>query len=234
MMKTTKILFTRESAIAYREGRKCRTQRVIRLPKWVGEDTAEAYHALIKNPAGFVEYGRCDGIKHQYKCPYGQPGDRLQLLTSWAVPKEYDEHKPSDLLGSDLHCEDIWTYFDSDQKPECLGRLRSPLFMPGWLRDVMPHPKILSLEARRLREITDEEAIEEGIIEAYPNMWSHRNVATRGQCLGNPRMAYANWINTIHGGSNWNYWYRGLGNHKMPMWESNTWVWNIKIEKLNS
>ena len=210
MMKTTKILFTRESAIAYRDGRKCRTQRVIKPQP---DNTV----INMRNTSGlwfqyheslFYRYDTMHG-----RCPYGQPGDRLQLLTSWAVPKEYDDHKPSDLLGSDLHCEDIWTYFDSDQKPECLGRLRSPLFMPGWLRDVMPHPKILSIEARRLREITEEECAEEGVI-PIPS-----NSPSRIKIQGSPyREEYSNLWDSINAK-------RGY------QWESNPWVWNIKFEK---
>jgi hypothetical protein len=228
MMKTTKILFTRESAIAYREGRKCRTQRVIRLPEWVDEYTDDAYLALAKKPSGFsvdlisVDTGRCYDIKKQYKCPYGQPGDRLQLLTSWAVPKEYDDRKPSDLLGSDLHCEDIWTYFDSDHKPECLGRLRSPLFMPGWLRNVMPHPKILSIEARRLREITDEECLEEGI-EYVPREvgFNCYRWALKKPYEPNHKAAYRCMWDSINAK-------RGY------QWDSNPWVLNIKFDKWNS
>ena len=223
MMKTTKILFTRESAIAYSDGRKCRTQRVMK----VQPDSDTGFFHQSKDGTWFERHVGVPYYSSRYgRCPYGQPGDRLQLLTSWAVPKEYDGHKPSDLLGSDLHCEDIWTYFDSDQKPECLGRLRSPLFMPGWLRDVMPHPKILSIEARRLHEITDEECLEEGfayemdLISKLVSKWSY----------GDSKMP-----NMREKGRDWykNLWDSINAKRGYP-WKSNPWVWNIKIDKLNS
>ena len=218
-MKTTKILFNRESAIAYRQGRKCRTQRVINPQPEdgmvFGGVILESTDKKVRRGDCFFYAGDLPMVERQIhiRCPYGQPGDRLQLLTGWAVPKEYDDHKPSDLLGSNLHCEDIWTYFDSDQKPECIGRLRSPLFMPGWLRDVMPHPKIISIEARRLHEIAEDECIEEGVFPIPSNSPSRLKIPS------SPYMEeYANVWNLINAK-------RGYP------WESNPWVWNIEMEK---
>jgi hypothetical protein len=232
-----KILFNRDSAIAYRKGFKCRTQRVIKSPaKSMQKDGCEV---ITRNPDNDPWYKdriwsmrTASGMWGDYTnerflefCPYGKPGDRLQILTSWAVPKEYDDHKPSDLLGSDLHCEDIWTYFDSDQKPDCLGRIRSPLYMPGWLRDVMPQPKIRSIEARRLNEITESECLEEGfayeidMVSDLVSNWSYGD-SKMPDMSGQGR-----------------HWYRNLWDHinskRGYPWKSNPWVWNIKIENWN-
>ena len=221
-----KILLNRESSIAYRKGFKCRTQRVMKSQP----DSDTGFLHQSKDETWFERNVGVSIYSSRYgKCPYGKVGDRIQLLTSWAVPREYDDYKPSDLLGSNLHCEDIWTYFDSDQKPDSLGRSRSPLFMPGWLRDVMPQPKIVSIEARRVNDITEEECTEEGI----------RRVTKDGDVF-----KYCIYDKGDYSSVPWQdmpktakecytYWWNRINSKRGYPWELNPWVWNIQIENWN-
>lgn len=251
-MKTTKAIMKPGSAIAWMENRKSRTQRVIKPQpeegmKW-GGTIMESTSKKVKRGDCFFYTGDLPLVEKEMhiRCPYGRPGDRLQLLTQWAVPLGFDACKPSDLLGSKLSAGDIWTAFDGP-KPDWCGKTWSPIYMPGWLREAMPHPEILSIEARRLQEITEAEAMEEGITRrefvrrdgttraGYKHDWSELGqlsrfaggIFTRNDkrplmeediCLGSARMAYANLWDSINAK-------RGYP------WESNPWVWNIKFQE---
>jgi hypothetical protein len=222
-MKTTYTTLKREMARAYREKRKRMTRRVIKWPKWIQDcDYSLSRIAEIINSndyRGIVKRGCCDGIEHQYRCPYGTPGDQLILGTTWAVPECYDHLKPTELPkyeGTGLHdCMpiDIWSYFDSDEKPDGFGKLRPGRFLPGFLRDRMPRETLKIVRAERVQDITNEEAILEGIFETPRDpgfdCWSTYGMR---DYYPMPRDAFrALWdrINADRGFS----------------WDSNPWVW---------
>jgi len=189
-MKTTPILFRPDMARAWAEDRKGRTQRVITKVTGGGNWKYLTIPKLLK------------------RCPYGGSGDRLQLLTTWATMFEFDDKKPSE-LHHNVDKYDIWTYFDGPEKPEWCGRLRCGRFMPQWIRDLMPTPKIISIKADQIQYITDEEILEEGIT-AYPNDKSGArwNIRDEFQVLWDQ-------INAPRG---------------YP-WSANPWRWNIRLQK---
>ena len=80
------------------------------------------------------------------------------------------------------------------------GPFRSPLFMPEWAARYFL--KILAVRAERLQEITEEDAIKEGI---------------DGDFQEYPRLAFSGLWDSI--------------NPKHP-WESNPWVWVYEFELL--
>jgi hypothetical protein len=212
-MKTTYITFKREMARAYAKGRKRMTRRVIKWPKWI----QNCDHSLSRiaeiinsnNYRGVVKRGCCDGIEHQYRCPYGAPGDQLILGTTWAVWAKYDNWKPRDLpIGSQ-----IWSYFDSDEKPDGFGKLRPGRFLPGFLRDRMPRETLKIVRAERVQDITNEEAILEGIFETPRDpgfdCWSTYGMR---DYYPTPRDAFRALWDSINAGRDYS-------------WDSNPWVW---------
>ena len=214
-MKTTPMLLTPAMAHAWAEGRKTRTQRVIKPQP----DLEHSRTYKMQLDGRLLKWGRPVGRHDPHNfyvdgtvlCPYGQPGDRLQLLTTWAVLRQYDKLKPTDIPIDILNAEP-WTYFDSPDKPDWCGKLRPGRFMPKWMRKLMPRPKIVSIEARRIQEITFNECLEEGI---YPD-----------SCFNNGKLwndaddftvdAFRNLWDSI--------------NSKYP-WKSNPWVWSIEFER---
>jgi hypothetical protein len=207
------ITFKREMARAYAEDRKRMTRRVIKWPKWIQDcDYSFSRIAEIINSndyRGVVKRGCCDGIEHQYRCPYGAPGDQLILGTTCAVWAEYDNWKPRDLpIGSQ-----IWSYFDSDEKPDGFGRLRSGRFLPGFLRVRMPRVTLKIVRAERAQDITNDEAILEGIFETPRepgfDCWSTHGMR---DYYPTPRDAFKAIWESINAG-------RGYS------WDSNPWVW---------
>jgi hypothetical protein len=220
------LTFKREMARAYAEDRKRMTRRVIKWPKWIQNcdySLSRIAEIISSNDyRGIIKRGYCDGIEHQYRCPYGQPGDQLILGTTWAVWAEYDNLKPRDLpIGSQ-----IWSYFDSDEKPEGFGKLRPGRFLPGFLRDRMPNETLKIVRAERVQNITEEDALLEGIIKLDHGYFSERPDAKYDSSLPTARLAFANLINRIHGGKNWNLYYNDDKLEK-PIWYKNPWVWCI-------
>lgn len=236
-MKTTPMLLSPAMARAWAEGRKCRTQRVIKLPDHYVNAIYWSQHGdcndgsptwLAENiDSGQFEPEECwDSTR--IKCPYGAAGDRLQLLTTWAVPKQYDALKPTQLPRYIASADAVWTYFDSPEKPDWCGKLRPGRFMPKWLREFMPQPKILNIRAQHLQDITEDEARDEGI----------RQVTKDGKLMKycvydfgdysstpwqhmprNPIDAFCNLWDSING--------------KKYSWKSDPWVWDIKFEGPN-
>jgi hypothetical protein len=170
------LTFKREMARAYADGRKRMTRRVLKVrkqggkmghpePPWQVEEDGKLYYQ-----DEYGDYHPADDF-----CPYGQPGDQLILGTTWAVPREFDHLKPSELpfsvngLLNGVMPIPIWSYFesyfDSDEKPDWFGKLRPGRFLPSKFRNRMPRETLKIVRAERVQDITNEEAILEGIFE---------------------------------------------------------------------
>jgi hypothetical protein len=209
-IKTTYITFKREMARAYAEGRKQMTRRVIK-PQPDVDSRRHAWAMSCKG--GILSWGRSVGrndpynyfVEKKIKCPYGAPGDQLILGTTWAVWAEYDNWKPRDLpIGSQ-----IWSYFDSDEKPDGFGKLRPGRFLPGFLRDRMPCVTINDIRVERVQEISPLNAQLEGDIErsGHPAFYIHGD-----QC-------HVMWFRDL--------WDR-INRKRGFSWDSNPWVWVVE------
>jgi hypothetical protein len=230
-MKKTYVTFKREMARAYAESRKRMTRRVMKpqLPEWANDCKWDEYNRLWLYEVSMHNriYDRLFGKK--LICPYGQPGDQLILGTTWAVPKEYDHLKPSELPVGHLYgvavftfglCVDfkpikIWSYFDGDEKPEGFGKLRPARFLPNKLRDRMPRETLRIVKAERVQDITNYGAIREGIFETPRDpgfdCWSTYGMR---DYYPTPRDAFRALWDSINAGRNFS-------------WESNPWIWCI-------
>jgi hypothetical protein len=216
-MKKTYVTFKQEMARAYAEGRKRMTRRVIKYIPALG-DPKNWCHKI-----GSGKFWIAVGNYRKY-CPYGQPGDQLILGTTWATLEKYDNRKPSDLPTEEMQPSTpgfvikwdpipLWSYFDSDEKPDGFGKLRPGRFLPGFLRDRMPRETLKIVRAERVQDITDEEAILEGILETPRDpgfdCWSTHGMRNY---YPTPRAAFKALWESINAG-------RGYS------WDSNPWVW---------
>ena len=162
------ILFKPDMHKAIREGRKTVTRRIIKPQPPVNN--------LPKFNGAFSVCGK------DYKPRY-QVGDIVYIREAYMVNKEYDHLKPSEIpeIGRKVA---IWYYADgnhyADKVNEGAGKVRSPLFMPAWAaRDFI---QITGVRAERLQEITEEDAVAEGIksdptiaIYEYSRVWDSIN-----------------------------------------------------------
>lgn len=172
-MKT--LLFSKQMACAWAHGDKNQTRRALSLElqdnlifsrigkgdEWIGwwwntqrQVTPEQikYHHVLANKA----YGPGTGIR----CPYGVTGDKVRLLTTWAVHKNYDDLSPNELPDN----LKVWSYFDGHKKPELFGRIRMGRYIPNSLRNQMPCAEITSIDIQRVQDISNEDVLGEGIL----------------------------------------------------------------------
>lgn len=168
--------------------------------------------------------------------PFGVPGDRIWVREAWRigawrkteegyfshfavdyrssperketplleVPDEDEANKWRDRLLYELHSKNVpYPYrWEPGQAPL---KWHPSIHMPRWAcRLVLP---ITSISFERLQDITDEQAIEEGVVDPLLG------------CHGlNPRTIFKHLWDSIYAG-------RGLG------WDANPWVFNVGFQK---
>ena len=152
----------------------------------------------------------CGNVIGEYgPCPYGVPGDRLRMLTTWAVSREWDKFRPSNLPDFNLR---FWSLFDCTPKPEWTGKSRPGRFLPLSLRHRMPLAEVTGVRVERLQDITEEDARAEGVtpapfcksgrparqehVEAFESLWREINGA--------------------------------------ESWGANPWVWVVSFKRINA
>lgn len=172
-MKERPLLMSAPMALAVLEGRKSQTRRVMNPQPSEGfsPSACESYEPIVINKNGEQEpggaiFGCCDlyGEDEGYKCPHGQPGERL-----WC--KETYCHLTDPVSG-------IRTcYYKSTDEPPALcddegfglyrkdGSERSPwrssIYMPRWASRLTL--EIISVRVERVTEISNADAFSEGI-----------------------------------------------------------------------
>ena len=159
--KETGIIMSGSHPVDILKGRKTMTRRVIKPqppptllnPTLVSRDSA--------SPSGYSfisdEYGEI-----QLKCPYGQVGDRLWVRETWYAEKKYDDLSPSEIPPASK----IWYFADGLPLPlQCFGRKRSAMFILRWASRLTL--EITGVRVERLQEISEADAIKEGIKPIY-------------------------------------------------------------------
>ncbi len=137
------IPFTGPMIRAIQERRKTQTRRIIRVTK-AGKD---------------------------FRSPYGVKGDHLWVRETWqawsCMSPEYDEWDLAEELGADIehHTNRIEYKATSDST----GPWRPPMFMPRWASRITLVNEGERIE--RVQEITEEDAIAEGIRKNDHGQW---------------------------------------------------------------
>ncbi|MEJ2023455.1 MAG: hypothetical protein P8Y00_00255 [Deltaproteobacteria bacterium] len=156
-MKTTYVTLKPDMARAYRDKLKWMTRRVMvpQPPDWA----ENSYVDDDRNVIVFDGKSRPDCVHYERSLKYGKHDDQLILGTTWSTLKNYDGLKPTDLeFGAPL-----WSYFDSNDKPDGYGKLRPGRFLPNKFRDQMPRETLKIVRAERVQDITEDDAWNEGI-----------------------------------------------------------------------
>ncbi len=203
-MKQRPIIFNSDEVRAILDGRKTMMRRVIK-PQFAelveAHDTGIAFVARGKNkwpvlaPESYVD------------CPYGVPGDRLWVKETHIAYEQYHVYYFADSLdhSRDKEYGVTWT---------------SPVRMPRWASRIML--EIISIRVERLQDISEEDALAEGIrrishgmdgdyfhfsqIEADPKNWCFPDDAFRELWDSvNAKLGYR--------------------------WDANPWVWVIEFKR---
>jgi len=166
MSKEKPISFTAAMIKARREGRKSVTRRVIKLP-YRAPPLRWEYDGISGDEHAFVLTNGTTNYDYHFVKPRYNVGDLLWVKESWGITRlegiggtlEY----PNILYRADsstrlvLNQPKVWEYC----VPKENFKWRSPRFMPKWVaRD---WSKVLSVRPEHVQDITEEDAIREGI-----------------------------------------------------------------------
>lgn len=234
------ILFSAPMVRALLEGRKTQPRRLIKAP---GIEEAVAGHYYPSLNA--AQFRRADGRDSlPLTCPYGRVGDRLWVRETWgAMSSElsrasvaYAARLPAGktLQDTDGGCNVVTV---PEEWRDRLGHLvdterwRPSIHMPRWASRLTL--EVTDIRVQRLQDITGEDAQAEGArrFDELPSVhpcgqgprWSMEAPSSTWQCLGSARMAFANYINALHGGPRWNL------KDEAPLWDRNPWVWAVRF-----
>ena len=175
-VKERPILFSAPMVRAILEGRKTVTRRVMKCqPDADASITVESYNVAVTNRRGYQEAGPeifgawwRDG-EAGCKCPFGQPGDRLWVRETW-----YCDHfevqqgpylQPADMHDLDQSREDGELVYAADglaPYEQDQPTWKPSIHMPRWASRILL--EITDVRVERLQDITEEQALAEGIV----------------------------------------------------------------------
>lgn len=231
-MKERPILFSTKMVQAILDGRKTMTRRIVKPQPdndglWDDDKFPRSINSTLKNWNGSTE----DGESREWKCPYGQPGDRLFVKEThyryghWAkngltktgkqkwvfVPIHsevlYEDNKPSSFKKS-----------RSKDSPELnFWYKRSSLFMSRYASRITL--EIVNVRVERLQDISQDDARKEGVCcsmspigACYMDYQSNQYNA-----MTTPKHSFRSLWQSING---------------KDSWEKNPWVWVVKFKRV--
>lgn len=221
-MRKRPIIMGAESVRAILEGRKTQTRRVIKpQPRW-GNDVVGVkiidgvVYPMNSFPSQCAYPIYLSGIKeYMYgtKQPYGIIGDRLWVRETWAECPD----------GGCLYKAD--PMFIGCDKSDFAWDWKSSMFMPRWASRITL--EITDIRVERVQDITEEDAIAEGI-EFYSG-WEEE--CGEGYCTGEGWMDYKSFDYgcSTPKDSYCTLW-DSLNAKRGFSWESNPWVWVLTFK----
>lgn len=194
-MKYIPILFSTPMVQAILDGRKTQTRRVVK-PQPSHNVQWNGFGVSCFTPERHIEgrgkFPDGSGIKF-FKCPYGQVGDILWVRETFKeAPEECTWKKYSYKADYISHLAE-------------LGKWKPSLFMPKEACRIFL--KITDVRVERLQDISEEDAISEGI--TYPAGFSVEEDF--------PSLIFSELWESING---------------LESWDANPWVWVIEFERI--
>ena len=155
----------------------------------------------------------------ELKCPYGKPGDRLWVRETWNTLTAYDE-KPD---YSVMSIRDFVYKADGNR----IDKWKPSIFMPREACRILL--EVTDVRVERLRDISEEDAIAEGIERAGYG-WRSYEIIHKGRHKGeaNPHSLVPNKSPITSYMELWEA-INGLGS-----WDKNPWVWVITFRRIQS
>ncbi|WP_257756699.1 hypothetical protein [Burkholderia glumae] len=241
-MKERPILFSAPMVRAILDGRKTQTRRVVKFND-AGRLLFSGKQWHINDP-GVIK-----------GCPHGQPGDRLWVRETLSAVRDQQGYISDYQYSADgakvLRMPGLRAEFGDAMAFAHVSRPAAipSIHMPRWASRITL--EITGVRVERLNEISEADAIAEGAVFTdfgieppkgsisldggrtfHPvvrgtqrNGWHMGDATSHTRCMGSARYAFANLINRLHGGENWNL--KGAG-----LWESNPWVWVIEFKRI--
>lgn len=217
-MREKPILWSAPMVLALLAGRKTQTRRIIRLKRQLSD-----HHYLqpmwgrspppdpvdFGTPGLFREVGPDypDSEADDLMAPYA-PSDRLWGREAWRVNARFDDRPPRDVpIGTHID------YIAGDGPRQQYGRYRNGRFMMRWMSRLLH--EVTDVRAEPLREISDEDAIAEGIEEVAGLGIPEYRWPGGDRTFTDPREAYLAGWDTINGAGSA---------------ASNPWCWAVSLK----
>jgi hypothetical protein len=227
-MKERPILFSGEMVRAILDGRKTMTRRVIKPQPEDGLHDHDRFPLSIDSRlTGWWGVVYNTGESREWKCPYGQPGDRLWVRETWGIgtrPHPYDgwidgiEYRAD--VEMELHPIPSGVEYD---KYEGVG-WRPSIHMPRWASRITL--EITAIRVERLQDITEADALREGIAIEW-RAFDRRDLYGSSGHMG---FGLAGQSYSSRGA--FQYLWDGINAKRSHGWEENPWVWVIEFKKI--
>ena len=200
-MKEHPILFSGPLVRAILAGRKTQTRRLVKHHgELVPSDKSIVVDAYPNGtPGWFAEWPHKYGQRRALTCPFGAPGDRLWVRETWGAGGMIKPGDPASYAADWPDAETVRKWKPSIHMPRALSRI-----------DL----EVTAVRAERLRDITEEDAVAEGIERV-----SHGVYDGGGPAMGpSAQQAFMRLWDSING--------------ERASWASNPWVWVVSFKVL--
>ncbi|HFQ7428304.1 TPA: hypothetical protein ACHSVW_005957 [Pseudomonas aeruginosa] len=201
-MKERPILFSGPMVRAILEGRKTVTRRVMKpQPDFLG--------SMVDPNTPFKTLDA--GLHARITCPYGKPGDRLWVRESFAECYDYCDHP--EMPGAPTEHFHLGWHYRADGEPKreeldgFLSHWKPSIHMPRWASRILL--EITAVRVERLQDITEDQAIAEGI-DTHPMGFYGNGCITAGG-------AFLELWESINGDGRW---------------AANPWVWVVEFKRV--
>lgn len=235
------ILFKGEMVRAILDGRKTQTRRIVKTgleefsTRDIGGGCTETIWSDSKRTISAGGGGDTRAHVLAKVCPYGKRGDRLWVRETYAIATgngRYPVYRADAVEDDSGEREGFWIG-DRFYSYEGTRRWFPSIHMPRWASRIML--EITDVRVQRLQEISEEDAVSEGMVRGEAGWASNKTEAdSEDHCLGTARFAFANLINSLHGGPKWNFAYNEGSDRPAPLFDQNPWVWAISFKRIES
>ena len=215
--KERPILYSTPMVQAIQEDRKGMTRRIVKFP-----DDFDGKKVFDNSPFG-LKYSKSDDTLWRLPCPYGEVGDILWVRETYTelVPEHFITSKyiyKADITpdSEEIRQEYIKAGYPYKWKPS--------IFMPKSACRI--RLEITNIRVERLQDISEEDAIAEGILELCQ---SGMQLAQNGRQF----LDYSKKIELFNDGLNAIESYKSLWEsiNGKGSWSKNPWIWGIEFKK---
>ena len=167
-MTARPMIFSAPMVRAILENRKSMTRRVLK-PQPDGLPFLGLYGPGLTAVWGLSDPAEQGSLPdHTVRLPY-MPGDEFWVREAWRTEARFDPLPPRDVpRGADVSYE---ADYDREPNDGGRGRFRPGMFLPRWASRITLRVKAVKVE--RLQEISEEDAMAEGVIWQEPTQEDH-------------------------------------------------------------
>lgn len=222
-MKEGPILMSAPMVIGTLSDWKTQTRRTRGLELFSENDPDNWEWVRIKGNIAYFAY-KNSPMEREAKCPYGKVGDRLWVRETWrGVVKISPHDAPTEYavaryVPDQEHCRRV-EYAATHQRDG--EPWRPSIHMPRWASRITL--EITGVRVERLQDISEADAMAEGVIRVKPNLpyWMNYQTSTAHEnnftCLSALDSFKTLW-ESINGPESWNL---------------NPWVWCVSFKRIN-